>query len=262
MRDHNQFSVHIRLKLDAPFLHSFSVMHYRMYADSKYWLPLAPAVIQDIYEAAAKEHVMTALRKEHKLASTQPRRKSICLDSSHPPPDPENPSDAELLSSGFVVLLGTPPGKPTACALNPQLNVPQWLGALERMYKKCEDELDALAAARDVSPFASHSEWWKGFLEGVLKPKIELLSSLTLDIPQWSLPRPGGLMSRQESTTEEGDPHLKDAREHLHGQTYLTIDKKELKRRHRINDQAEDLLRERDILEIGTSIYIRTVTYA
>ena len=40
------------------------------------------------------------------------------LDSSHPSPDPGNPLDAELLSSGFVVLLGTPPGKPTACALN------------------------------------------------------------------------------------------------------------------------------------------------
>jgi hypothetical protein len=119
-----------------------------MYADSKYWLPLAPAVIQDIYDTAAKEHVMRTLQREHRLASTQPHNKSMRLDSSHHLPDPENPSHAELLSSGFMVLLGTPPGKPTACALNTKLNAPQWLKALKRTYKKCQGELDALKADR------------------------------------------------------------------------------------------------------------------
>ena len=61
MRDHNQFSVSpIKIRCCTFFLLSFSVMHYRIYADSKYWLPLAPAMIQDIQEAAAKEHVMMA----------------------------------------------------------------------------------------------------------------------------------------------------------------------------------------------------------
>jgi hypothetical protein len=232
-----------------------------MYADHKNWLPLDPAKIQEVYDAAAREHIMRTLRREHRLASAQCCKKSMRLDSSHPLPDPQNPSDGELLSSGFIVLLRTPRGKPTACALNPHLIVPQWVGALKRMYKKCAEELNALQTARDVFPFSSYTKWWKGFLKGVLKPKVDLLSSLDLDIPpQWRLPRPlsdedFGLPEETTAANEDDHRRLKASREYMHGQTrFFTIDKQELKRRRRINDQAEDLLRERDALEIGMSI--------
>lgn len=234
-----------------------------MYADSEYWLPHDPHNLEAIVKKAEKEHIIGILQREHQRASQQPYYKPSGLDESHPLPDPNNPSAKELLSCGFVVLMEFPPGRPPACPLNPNLNDQHWLDSLSRMCVNAKEELNAVTSSEEnLGPLSDNSSWWEALIDRVLKPKVKLLTALDLDIPDWRLPDPQPEVQDYGETSEKGDPEglLEDSRECVQGTTFLVIDQAELKRRKRKVAQAEDLLKERDLLERGEFvIYAYTV---
>lgn len=98
--------------------------------------------------------------------------------------------------------------------------------------------------------------------QGVLKPKIDLLSSLDLDIPpQWRFPRP--LSGWRFQATRRNNCCLTrtiivawklPVNTCMARPASLQLIRRSWNGAIRINDQAQDLLRERDALEIGMSI--------